>query len=390
MPLLKASEDDKKSTVDYGDQEQLMQDYLLDGTRRALAMGNRGPIELDEQGRLQKSILDAYWRYGFYVFKNVLQQEELADIETDIDELLQRLPKAKGETVDIHGRRALTADLTVNNLIWVKPLSDPNGATKGAGGRHPIKMFEPSAPSDAPEHVLQLILGPLQFSESHLRLSGHPKLLAVAAAVNGDDFTPFNESIWFKRPKLGASVAWHQDGTMQWDSANFSAGTHGFNFMAQLYGCTAANGVWVVPGSQNGRADIAAMVKAAGSDRLPDAVPLICDPGDVVICNRQAVHGSFANTSSDLRVTLNFGSQRRENVLNAEGNGIHSPKAIYDEERIAQRSKLIAYAIDARKQRYPSEDSYIYRPIAESGMSCSYNENVKRELKDYNLLDLGI
>ena len=54
---------------------------------------------------------------------------------------------------------------------------------------------------------------------------------------------------------------------------------------------------------------------AAGSDRLPDAVPLIRSPGDVAITSRQAVHGSFANTSSNACVTLNFGSHRRSSVL---------------------------------------------------------------------------
>ncbi len=39
------------------------------------------------------------------------------------------------------------------------------------------------------------------------------------------------------------------------------------------------------------------LAEAAGSDRLPDAVPLICEPGDVAITSRQAIHGSFANTS---------------------------------------------------------------------------------------------
>ena len=53
-----------------------------------------------------------------------------------------------------------------------------------------------------------------------------------------------------------------------------------------------------MPGSHRiGKVDIKAMVEAAGSDRLPDAVPLVCAPGDVAITNRQCVHGSFANTS---------------------------------------------------------------------------------------------
>ena len=249
-------------------------------------------------------------------------------------------------------------------------------------------MYEPSAPSDAPEAVLQIVLGSLQFSDAHLRLYGHPALLRVAASINGEDFVPFNEAIWIKHPHLGGSVAWHQDGTTQWDHPDFDEGTHGFNFMAQLYGCDATNGLWVVPGSHHSRADIPRLYENAGSDRLADAVPLLCEPGDVAICNRQAVHGSFANTSPNPRVTFNFGFHRRSSVLGVAGNGIHSAAAIYDEQRIHQRSKLIGYAISARAERFPEETPYHYEPLA--NQSLLWNEEAREDIADYNLLDLGI
>ena len=81
-----------------------------------------------------------------------------------------------------------------------------------------------------------------------------------------------------------------------------------------------ANGVWVVPGSHKlGKIDIAALAAEAGSERLPEAVPMICKPGDVAITNRQALHGSFANTSKDWRVTVNFGFHRRQVGAGREG-----------------------------------------------------------------------
>lgn len=367
-----------------------MATYLTDGERRALALDNRGPIRFDQDGSLQRSIVEAYWRHGFYVFKGVLSQEELQDLHDDIERVRACAPVAKGADVDGQGRPALGAGPEARNLLWVKPLSDALGGTERAGGRHPVPMFEPTAPADAPRHVLQLIAGSLQYSDACLRLYGHPKLLAVAEQINGEDFTPFHEDIWIKQPGLGAAVAWHQDGTTQWDRPDFDAGTHGFNFMAQLYGCTPANGVWIVPGTHRGRSDIKAMYAAAGSDRLPDAVPLVCDPGDVVICNRQAVHGSFANTSSKLRVTLNFGFHRRSSVLGSTGNGIHSPPAVYDAARIRERARLIPIAIDARRQRYPDETPFVYKPLQGSADEYHFDAEVKAGLKDYNLLDLGI
>lgn len=337
---------------DYGAEEAAMQAYLREGGKAAYALGNRGPIRFTAEGRIHPDILDAYWRCGFYVFEDVLKADELADIEADLKDILDRLPVEKGAPVDAKGRPALGADCKAPTLNWSKPLGDPFGGTSAAGGRHPVKMFEPEAAADAPKEIVYLILGSLQFSEAALRVYGHPGLLAVAAAVNGDDFVPFNEALFIKEPGLGASVAWHQDGLTHWNSPDWDQGSHGFNFMAQLYGCTPANGVWVLPGSHKlGKIDIRKMVAEAGTERLPGAVPIVCRPGDVAITNRQSLHGSFANTSPDWRVTVNFGFHRRKSVLGVEAGGIHNARAVYDAERIAERSKMIGYGIDARRRR---------------------------------------
>jgi ectoine hydroxylase-related dioxygenase (phytanoyl-CoA dioxygenase family) len=269
-------------------------------------------------------------------------------------------------------------------------LSDPIGGTGFARGRHPVKMVEPTPPPGAPAQVLQLIVGTLQFSDACLRLYGHPQLLAIAAAINGADFAPFNEAIWIKHPRLGGSVAWHQDGFTHWGSPDLDPGTHGVNFMAQLYGCTAANGLWVVPGShRDGKADIKALVAAAGSERLPQAVPLVCGPGDVAVTNRQVVHGSFANTSPHPRVTVQAGFHRRRSVLGAV-HGDPAAPVVIDEERVRERSKAIMYGIDARAQRYPQEERFVYQPFAGHEDEYRWTPRTKAQLKDYNLLDLGI
>ena len=377
--------------VDYGPEEAAMRSYRNEGTERAAALGNRGPLRFDAEGNLDPAILEAYSTHGFYVFEGVLGRDELDDLEHDLIEMLDRAPVNKGATVDRHGRKALGVGCKAVNLSWVRPLSDPLGGTAFANGRHPVKMVEPKAPEGAPDHVVQLILGSLQFSDACLRVYGHPGLLRVAAAVNGDDFTPFNEAVWVKHPRLGGSVAWHQDGWTHWDSPELDHGTHGFNFMAQLYGCNAANGLWVVPGSHRlGKVDIKAWVAAAGSERLPDAVPLVCAPGDVAITNRQAVHGSFANTSDDPRVTINFGFHRRASVLGVRSGGIHNPVSEYDEAYIRQRSRLIGLAIDARRQRFPDEQPYVYQPFVGFEHAYRWTPEAKAGLRDYNLQDLGI
>lgn len=375
----------------YGTEEAAMQAYLREGEKRAFALGNRGPIRFTPTGDLHPEIVEAYWRCGFYVFEGALRGDELADIERDLHDIQDRLPVARGAAVDRKGRPALASGCKAPTLQWARPLSDPWGGTDAANGRHPVKMHEPKAAEGLPPEVVFLILGSLQFSEASLRVYGHPGLLGVAAAINGPDFTPFNEALWIKEPGKGASVAWHQDGVTHWDSPDWDEGIHGFNFMGQLYGCTAANGVWVVPGSHKlGKIDIAAAVARAGTERLPDAVPILCAPGDVAMTNRQALHGSFANTSADWRVTVNFGFHRRKSVLGVTAGGIHNAAATYDEARIRARARLIGYAIDARRQRFPDETPFAYQPHVQAGLSYRWDEAARADIRDYNLLDLSI
>ena len=132
------------------------------------------------------------------------------------------------------------------------------------------------------------------------------------------------------------------------------------------------------------------MVEAAGTPCLPEAVPMICAPGDVAICNRQAVHGSFANTSPDWRVTVNFGFHRRKSVLGVAGGGIHNAPAVYDAERIRKRSEMIGHAVAARHARFPDETPFEYRPHRKSGETFEWSPEIMPQLKDYNLLDLSI
>jgi ectoine hydroxylase-related dioxygenase (phytanoyl-CoA dioxygenase family) len=150
----------------------------------------------------------------------------------------------------------------------------------------------------------------------------------------------------------------------------------------------------VIPGShKRGRADIKAMVEAnGGSEQLPGAVPLICSAGDVTIVNRQMVHGSFANSSPDLRISLTFGFHRRKSVLGQKAAlSMEESGAVYDERRVFERSAVIQVAIDARRQAFPDEPAFTYRPF--SGLQDQFRftpETFDRVIRDYNTKDLAI
>ncbi|NNE58184.1 MAG: phytanoyl-CoA dioxygenase [Hellea sp.] len=376
----------------YGEDADAVRAYMTDGQKRALELPNRGPIKFTEDGELDPAIRQAYSDYGFYVFTNVLSDEELSDLRRDMDKMRGQFPAKPGgkEARDGSGP-ALGFGHKGLNLLWSKPLADPFGGTPLANGRHHVKLFEPDAGDDAPEAAPFLLVGSLQYSESCLRLYAHPQLLKVVESINGKDFAPFNEVLFIKDPFLGAAVSWHQDGDTHWEADNFDEDIHGFNFMGQLYGSTAVNGVWVVPGTHKlGRMDIKKMVAEAGSERLPDAVPIVSNPGDVVINNRQIVHGSFANTGFETRVSANFGFHKRSSVQDVKGAGIHAQAVVYTDDYIKERSAVIGYGINARKQRFPDETPYDYAPLAGEMDDYKFTPEVMDAIKEYNLKDLSI
>jgi len=375
----------------YGADADAMKVYLIEGQAKALALPNRGPLKFNVDGTVSQDILNAYSEFGFYIFENVLSEEELGDVKDDLATMRENFPTHMGAETDRHGRPALGADNKAPTLQWAKPLSDPLGGTQIFNGRHQVKLFEPKAADDAPAAVPLYLGGSLQFSPACLRTYAHPDLLKFTEAINGPDFVPFTEGLFIKDAGFGAAVSWHQDGDTHWDSPNFDKDIHGFNFMGQVYGSTAVNGVWVVPGShKKERANIAQMVKDAGTERLPNAVPIICNAGDVVVNSRQIIHGSFANTGFESRVSINFGFHKRSSVLDIRGAGMHAEAAIMDADFIDTRSRLIGLAIDARRQRFPHESPYHYAPFAERQAEFNWTEAAQASLKDYNLMDLSI
>ena len=389
--MIDASKSIEACAAYYGDEADAMKTYLINGEKNALALGNRGPITFDENGNLSPTIKEAYSENGFYIFEGVLNNEEVEDIKEDLENLRQQFPTGPESTLNAKGEPAMNAESKSLTLVWSKPLGDPLGGTELANGRHQIKMFEPEAKEDAPMAVPLILLGSLQFSDACLRTYAHPKLLKVAESINGKDFAPFNEALFIKESGIGAAVSWHQDGVTHWESESFDEEIHGFNFMAQVYGSTAVNGVWVVPGTHKvGKIDIKKIVAETGSERIDGAVPIVCNPGDVVICNRQLLHGSFPNCGFEPRVTVNFGFHKRSSVIGTQGGGIHSEAQVFDDEIIERRSRSIGYAIEARKQKYPNEESYKYHPFEESGKTFIWNDDARKDLRDYNLEDLSI
>ena len=366
--------------------------YIEAGLERAATLGNRGPVRFDDNGRLAADILASYWETGFYVFENLVDSSEVELLRTEMTSLLDRAPVDNGAALDKHGRPAFGSEFARPTYSLIRPLSDPWGGTEKLNGRHPTQMTQPSGEDKTSEKVVFLMGGMCQIMDSGLRLYGHPDLLAIAASINGDDFVPYNDAIFVKQPGVGGSVSWHQDGVTHWDAPNWDEGIHGFNFQVQLYDTSAYSCLWVVPGThKQGKLDIPSLVAEAGSENLPEAVPLHARAGDVTIVNRQALHCSFANTSSDQRISLTFGFHRRKSVLGFHGALSETAAVRYDAERIDKRSQLISVASDARQQFYPQEKRFEYRPMRGREDELKHTrDNWETIVRDYNLLDLSI
>ncbi|XOV82669.1 MAG: phytanoyl-CoA dioxygenase family protein [bacterium] len=368
-------------------------DYVAAGTRRGQSLGNRGPVRYDSSQQLHPDILEAYWQHGFYIFTDVISSAEIEALRRDVNFLLERAPTGQQADTDARGRPAYGGEFTRPTYTFARPLSDPWGGTTLLNGRHPVKMTEPQAAANAPDETVYLISGMCQSMPAGLRLYGHADLLSIAAAINGDDFVPYNDAIFVKQAGLGGAVAWHQDGVTHWQAKDWDEGIHGFNFQVQLYTCTPYNCLWVMPGTHKlGKIDIKQLLADNnGSEQLPGAVPLTCAPGDVTVVNRQLLHGSFANSSDDTRISLTFGFHRRASVLGASGALSQSNKEVYDAQRIFDRACVIGVAIDARAQYYPDQRRYNYLPLADVADSLRFSpETWERVIRDYNLKDLSI
>ncbi|MDP3242603.1 MAG: hypothetical protein Q8M69_19465, partial [Reyranella sp.] len=118
---------------------------------------------------------------------------------------------------------------------------------------------------------------------------------------------------------------------------------------------------------------------------------MLAGAGDTIVTNRQLLHGSFANSSPDRRVTLNAGFFPRRRVLNVTTKRLTGEIVTYDGARIDRRLRILLLAIDARRQRFPQEKSHVYRPLADRQEENRWSEAMRETvLKNYNQLDMFI
>ena len=315
-----------------------------------------GPLLFGSDGRLPPSVLATYRAAGCYRFTNVISPSELAELRATVETLLELVPSASGSESNKLG---LTARYTDHTDFM--PSLGQDGEAGDDQSPHEMRTYSP--PPGMPAETLRVVSGWLRLAAdfpAFLRLYGHPQLLAIAASICGEDFVPSGggESIQLMEPHIGSASAWHQDGTSHYGSQwGELENEHGFNYMVQLYGSTPVNAVYAVPGShRGGRADIGALVSEHG-ERLEShgAVPLLSNPGDVLITDRSILHGSFPNRGPHRRYTIHHGFHCRAAVLSGA-----NPE--YTPETVARKAKAIELGIACRRAHFLNELAFAYQP----------------------------
>ena len=78
-------------------------------------------------------------------------------------------------------------------------------------------------------------------------------------------------------------------------------------------------------------------------------------------------------------------------VLGVTARRLHGAMETYDQTRIDERCRILLLAIDARRQRFPHETPYVYKPLAGQEDANRFNETTRRTLlRNYNQRDMFI
>jgi phytanoyl-CoA hydroxylase len=192
-------------------------------------------------------------------------------------------------------------------------------------------------------------------------LLGHPFILRSVEKLQGRNFIPTWDSVVFKMEGAGAAIAWHRDaGTAHAPDD----GTPIFNVDFYLDGSDSTNCLWGIPGS-NQWSEEEAWAKnvelnsglAKGEFYTEGAIPIPMNPGDVILHNILALHGS-PPAQSKLRRVVYYEFRPAEVEL---AKGPHKP------EYIPAKQKLLLACLDARANSSYSagETPFEYRPDAE-------------------------
>jgi phytanoyl-CoA hydroxylase len=187
-------------------------------------------------------------------------------------------------------------------------------------------------------------------------LLGHPFILRTVEKLQGRNFIPTWDSMVFKNPGAGAAVPWHRD-----SGTDFGCDKPIFNVDFYLDDSDMSNCLWGILGSNLWTAERAnatvAKLNKGGFNTDENAVPICMKPGDVILHNILALHGSPAAQSKLRRVC--YYEFRPAEVEKSKGP--HKPEYIPLKQRV-----LLAALRDRQRLGYGAgEKPFVYNPSSE-------------------------
>jgi len=183
-------------------------------------------------------------------------------------------------------------------------------------------------------------------SEEFLKLLGHPRILRIAEAIQGRNMICGGGfSMVTKTPGYGAAIPWHID------PAHCKV-RHGINIGIYLDDADAENGMlWVVPGSHKRTGfDLQEQIEQHGF-RIPGAIPVPTQAGDLVIHNENVLHGSPVTHSQRRRRVIYSGVRTVEEQL-ARGLNFPWARGVF---RVLQRAIQLRAAAEVGRGETPFE-----------------------------------
>ncbi|MCX6972547.1 MAG: phytanoyl-CoA dioxygenase family protein [Verrucomicrobia bacterium] len=178
-----------------------------------------------------------------------------------------------------------------------------------------------------PPHLGRAVLHRIGYmqtkTDAFLHLLGHPVILRIAEALQGRNMVcGVGFSMVTKSKGYGAAVPWHVDPA-------FCKVRNGINIGIYLDGANESNGMlWAVPGSHRRKDyDLQELIEKHGF-RLPGAIPVPTQAGDLVIHSEDVLHGSPVTHSDEPRRVVYCGVRTIEEQL-ARGVDFASNRAIF-------------------------------------------------------------
>lgn len=249
---------------------------------------------------------------GFLVIKNVLRGEELATVQAEMM-----------KQVEI-----------------------------GAAGAHDDPDYLYRKNKQSGNQVFSRVEYVIDKSDPMKALLGHPFILRSVEKLQGSNFIPTWDSMVLKMPNEGTIVPWHRDAEPPYGCTDPRPI---FNVDFYLDAADIQTCLWVIPGSNHWDREAADRRNAREGFDTSDAIPVLMEPGDVILHDIKVLHGSPEGKGNALRRTVYY--EFRPGEVEAE----FGPHTL---QYLTLKQELLLDCLERRKRTAygAQEEPYEYRP----------------------------